>query len=152
MSEVEERLERMGLVLPRCPVPVASYVVAMAAGELIYASGQTPVLEGKLLYTGKVGKSVTIEEAYECAKVCALRLIAELKELVGDLDQIKQIVKLNGYVNSEGDFSRQPQVMNGASDLLVAAFGERGKHARAAIGVSTLPDNAPVEVELIAMV
>ena len=152
MGMIEKRLEELGLTLPECPTPVASYVIAAQTGSLVYASGQTPIENGVLRYAGKVGKDLSVEDAYEAAKICALRLIAELKSHVGDLDRVERIVKVNGYVNSEGDFGMQPKVMNGASDLLVAVFGEKGKHARAAIGVSTLPDNAAVEVELIAEV
>ena len=116
----------------------------------IYASGQTPIIEGELKFKGKVGKDLTVEEGYEAAKICAIRLISEIKSVVGDLDKVERIVKVNGYINSVGDFGSQPAVLNGASELLEAAFGEKGKHARAAIGVATLPDDAAVEVELIA--
>jgi len=152
MSQVEMRLEEMGLKVPECPKPVAAYVPAVMINGFVYASGQTPIVDGVLKYKGKAGKEVSKEEAYEAAKICALRLISEIKSVVGDLDRVERIVKVNGYVNSTGDFGSQPFVINGASELLQAAFGEKGKHARAAIGVSTLPDDAVVEVELIAAV
>lgn len=150
MSQVEKRLEAMGIILPECPKPVAAYVPAMKVNGFIYASGQTPIIDGELKYKGKVGVDLTIEEGYEAAKICAIRLISEIKSVVGDLDKVKQIVKVNGYINSVGDFGRQPAVLNGASELIEAVFKEKGKHARAAIGVATLPDDAAVEVELIA--
>ena len=151
MSNIEERMKELGLELPECPKPVGAYVPAVATENgIIYISGQTPVVKGKLLYKGKVGKEVSKQEAYEAAKICALRLIAQLKYAVGDLDRVVRILKVNGYVNSEGDFGEQPGVINGASELLEAVFQDMGKHARAAVGVSTLPGDAPVEVEMVA--
>lgn len=150
MSKIEERIKELGLELPPCPTPVAAYIPAVVSGNLIYASGQTPTVDGKLMYKGKVGKDLTIEEGYEAAKIAVLRCISEVAS-VADLDHVK-MVKLNGYVNSEGDFGAQPKVMNGASETLVAIFGDNGRHARAALGVSTLPDNAAVEVELIMQI
>ncbi len=152
MSQIEERLKELGYELPECPTPVAAYVPAALVNGFVYASGQTPYVDGVLKYKGKVGREVSEEEAYEAAKICALRLIAELKYAVGDLDRVERIVKVNGFVNSTGDFGGQPKVVNGASELLEKVFGEKGKHARSAIGVSTLPADAPVEVELIAAV
>ena len=151
MSNIEERIKELGLELPECPKPVGAYVpAATVENGLIYISGQTPVVKDRLLYKGKVGKEVSTQEAYEAAKICALRLIAELKYAVGDLDRVARIVKVNGYVNSEGDFGEQPSVINGASELLEAVFQDIGKHARAAVGVSTLPNDASVEVEMVA--
>lgn len=152
MGELERKIEELGFVLPECPKPVASYVVAVEEKGLIYASGQTPVVDGILKYQGKVGQDVTVEQAYDAASICALRLIAELKSLIGDLDRIHRIVKVSGYVNGIEGFKDHPQVINGASDLIVKIFGDKGKHARIAIGVQSLPDNAPVEVELIASI
>ncbi|MEA5016232.1 MAG: RidA family protein [Candidatus Limiplasma sp.] len=149
MGMVENRLAELGLTLPECPVPVANFVVTQEAGELIYASGQTAWQPDRtLLYPGKVGDTVSPEEAYQSARLAALRLISELAS-VADLDRIK-IIKLNGYVNATPEFKNHPAVVNGASDLLVAAFGENGRHARTAVGVGSLPDNASVEVEVIA--
>ena len=152
MSQVEMRLKEMGLTLPECPKPVAAYVPAVLINGFIYASGQTPIVDDVLKYKGKVGRELSIEEGYEAAKICALRLISEIKFVIGDLDQVERIVKVNGYVNSTGDFSSQPAVINGASELLEVVFAEKGKHARAAIGVSSLPCDAAVEIELIAAV
>lgn len=150
MSKVEERLKEMGLELPECPTPVASYVVATQAEDLIFVSGQTAWLDGKLMYQGKVGNEIGYEDAYESAKLCALRCISELKA-VADLDKIK-ILKVLGFVNADPEYKDHPKIMNGASELLEKAFLENGKHARSAIGIGSLPDNASVEVELIATI
>lgn len=149
MNRIAKRLNELQITLPACPVPVANYVVSQRVGNIIYASGQTAVREnGELLYPGKVGGAVTVEQAYQSARLAATRLISELNSAV-DLDRVR-IIKLNGYVNSSPGFTQQPAVINGASDLLVEVFMENGKHARTAIGVNSLPDNASVEVELIA--
>ncbi len=152
MSKVEERLKELGIELPECPKPVAAYVPAALENGFVFASGQTAFVDGKLLYAGKLGGGVSIEEGYESAKIAAIRVIAELKSLVGDLDKIKRIVKVTGYVNSAPDFGAQPKVVNGASELFRAAFGPAGEHARVAFGVGALPDNASVEVDVIAAV
>ncbi len=149
MGNIEKRLAELGLTLPACPVPVANYLTSQDAGELIYVAGQTAWQpDGTLLYPGKVGIAVSIEQAYQSARLAALRLISELNA-TSDLNKIK-IIKLNGYVNAAPDFGGHPAVINGASDLLVAVFGENGRHARTAVGVGSLPDNASVEVEIIA--
>jgi enamine deaminase RidA (YjgF/YER057c/UK114 family) len=149
MGIIKERLAALGLSLPDCPIPVANYVTSNDAGTMIYAAGQTAWQpNGTLLYPGKVGTDVTPEQAYQSARLAALRLISELAA-ASDLDKIK-IVKLNGYVNAAPGFGAHPAVINGASDLFVAVFGENGKHARTAVGVGSLPDNASVEVEVIA--
>lgn len=149
MNRIAKKLNELKIKLPACPVPVANYVVSQRVGNIIYASGQTAVQEnGERLFPGKVGGTVTVEQAYQSARLAATRLISELNSAV-DLDTVK-IIKLNGYVNSAPEFTQQPAVINGASDLLVEVFGENGKHARTAIGVNSLPDNASVEVELIA--
>lgn len=150
MSKVEERLKEMGLELPECPAPVASYVVATQSEDLIFVSGQTAWVDGKQVYLGKVGREVSYEEAYESAKLCALRCISELKT-VADLDKVK-ILKVLGFVNADPEYQDHPKVMNGASELLEKAFLENGKHARSAIGIGSLPGNASVEVELVATV
>jgi len=150
MSEVEKRLNEMGFHLPECPTPGGAYVPAVNINGFVYASGQVPTVDGVTVYTGKVGVDVTIEEAVEGARICALRLISELKSVVGNLDDIERIAYVQGFVNSEDDFGQQPAVINGASQLLEAAFGEKGRHARIAVGVSTLPGNAAVEVMLVA--
>lgn len=150
MSKVEERLKALGVELPVCPTPVAAYLTAQHTGNLIYASGQTAWVQGELQYAGKVGDTVSIEEAYESAKLSAVNCLSAIKNLA-DLDHIR-IIRVTGYVNAVPEFDSQPQVINGASELLEKAFGERGRHARSAIGVGSLPSNASVEVEIIAEV
>lgn len=148
MSSPEDRLSALGLVLPEVAAPLAAYVPAVRSGAHVYTSGQLPIAGGELLKTGKVGVEVTPEEAYELAKVCALNAIAALKSVVGDLSQVAGIVKVVGFVASDPSFTGQPQVVNGASELLGEVF--QGAHARSAVGVAVLPRDAPVEVELIA--
>ena len=150
MTAVEKRLLDNGYKIPECPVPIASYVPARVEGKYVYLSGQTSWVDGKLLYTGKVGRDLTLEEGYESAKYAELRCISELRS-VADLDKVT-IVKLNGYVNCDPEYTAQPKVVNGASDLFTLAFGDKGKHARAAIGVGSLPDGASVEIEAIAYI
>ena len=150
MTNVEKRLLDNGITLPDCPVPIASYVPARVEGRTVYASGQTAWKDGVLQYVGKVGAEISLEDGYESAKLAAIRCISELRS-VADLDKLK-IVKVNGYVNATPDYTAQPKVVNGASDLFVLAFGENGKHARAAIGVGSLPDGASVEIECIAYI
>jgi enamine deaminase RidA (YjgF/YER057c/UK114 family) len=147
---VYHQLRKLGLELPALPQPVAAYVPAMMSRGLIFASGQTPTKDGNLVYQGKVGAEVSTEDAYTGAQIAALNCLAELEHVLGDLDRVRRIVKLTGYVASAPGFGQQPRVINGASELLVQLWGERGHHARAAIGVSELPFNAPVEIELIA--
>ena len=142
----------MGIEVPPFPTPVAAYVPAAQAGNFIFASGQTPIVDNKLVYQGKLGKDLGIEEGYEAAKLAAIRVIAELKSIVGDLDRIERIVKVTGYVNSAPEFGDQPKVVNGASELFRAAFGEKGEHARVAFGAGALPDNAAVEIDVVAYV
>ena len=151
MGKILKRIKELGLILPPCPIPVGSFVTARRAGDLVYAAGQTPwQADGTLLFPGKVGCDVTPEQAYQAARLAALRLLSELAAEV-DLDDI-QFVKVNGYVNAVSDFGDHPIVINGASDLLVEIFGERGRHARTAVGVASLPNNASVEVEVIARI
>ncbi|HHW27877.1 MAG TPA: RidA family protein [Firmicutes bacterium] len=148
---VEERLKELGIELPPVVKPLAAYVPAVKAGQWVYISGQVPMRQGKLSVTGKVGSDVTLETAYEEAKQCAINCIAALKSVVGDLDDVAQIVKVTGFVASAPGFTDQPKVVNGASELLGKVFGEQGAHARAAVGVAELPMNACVEVELVAL-
>ena len=152
MSKVEEKLKELGIEVPPCPAPVAAYVPAAQAGSFVFASGQTPIVDNKLIYKGKLGKDLGIEEGYEAAKLAAIRVIAELKSIVGDLDRIERIVKVTGYVNSAPDFGDQPKVVNGASELFRNVFGDKGEHARVAFGAGALPDNAAVEIDVIAYV
>ena len=145
------KLAELGLSLPEVVPPVASYVPAVQSGQHVYVSGQLPLAEGKLLATGKVGNGVSAEQAKDLAQRCALNALAAVDSLVG-LENVVKIVKLTGFVASAPGFTGQPGVMNGASDLFLAVFGEAGRHARSAVGVAELPLDAPVEVEAIVEV
>lgn len=151
MSRVEDRLSALGLTVPTVVPPVAAYQPAVMIDNVIYVSGQLPLINGELPVKGKVGAEVTPEQAYELAKQCGLNLLAALKSVV-DLDSITRIAKVGGFVASAPDFTGQPQVINGASELLSEAFGDAGTHARSAVGVAVLPMDTPVEVDLIAHV
>ncbi|MGP3999616.1 RidA family protein [Streptomyces sp. 8N706] len=148
MSAVEEKLASLRLTLPAVAAPLASYVPAVRSGAYVYTAGQLPLIEGKLAVTGKVGAEVTPEEAKELARTCALNALAAVKSAVGDLDKIARVVKVVGFVASASDFTGQPAVVNGASELLGEVLGEKGVHARSAVGVAVLPLDAPVEVEI----
>ena len=148
----EQRLAEQGLTVPDVVPPVAAYVPAVRTGSLVYTAGQVPKRGDDYLYTGKVGAEVTLEQALECAKQCALNAIAALKSEVGELTRVQRIVKVVVFVASAPDFTGQPTVANGASELLGDAFGDSGRHARSAVGVAVLPLDVPVEVELIAEV
>ncbi len=148
----EQKIVSMGLVLPKPPEPVAAYVPAVMADRLVYTSGQIPVVEGALRYKGRVGVDLTVDEAYEAAKVCCLNCLSVVKGKIGSLDNIERIVKVTGYVNSSSDFYQQSKVIDGVSDLLDKVFGDAGKHARAAVGVNALPLNSAVEVELLVLI
>ncbi|MFG2087171.1 MULTISPECIES: RidA family protein [unclassified Spirillospora] len=152
MSTPEERIRELGLELPEVVPPVASYVPTARTGSLVYTSGQVPLVKGELGLTGKVGAEVGADEAARQARICALNCIAALKAELGDLSRVVRIVKVVGFVASAPGFHGQPQVVNGASDLLAEVFGDAGKHARSAVGVAVLPLDVPVEVELIAEV
>lgn len=152
MSAVETRLAAAGLTLPEATAPLAAYVPAVLSGRYVYTSGQLPVVDGELIATGKVGVEIEPEHAAELAARCALNAIAAIKSVIGDLDKVVRVVKVVGFVASDPDFSGQPAVMNGASTLLLEAFGDAGRHARSAVGVAVLPRNAPVEVEVIVEV
>jgi enamine deaminase RidA (YjgF/YER057c/UK114 family) len=148
----EQRLADLGLTVPDVVPPVAAYVPAVRTGSLVYTAGQVPKRGDEYLYTGKVGAEVTPEQAIECARLCALNAIAALKSEVGELARVQRIVKVVVFVASASDFTGQPTIANGASELLGDAFGESGRHARSAVGVAVLPLDVPVEVELIAEV
>ncbi len=152
MATVEERLFELGLAVPEVVPPVAAYTPAVRTGSYVFTSGQLPVQSGALLATGKVGAEVSPEQAKELAAICALNAIAALKSVLGDLEKVVRIVKVVGFVASDPSFTGQPGVVNGASELLGAAFGDAGVHARSAVGVAVLPLDAPVEVELVAEV
>jgi enamine deaminase RidA (YjgF/YER057c/UK114 family) len=148
----EERLAELAESVPDVQAPVAAYVPTVRSGSQVYVSGQIPRRDGQLMYTGKVGGEVTLEQAVECARQCALNALGALKAEVGELSAITRIVKVVGFVASDPGFTDQPQVINGASELFLAAFGDAGRHARSAVGVAALPLDVPVEVELIAEV
>ncbi|MGZ3713964.1 MAG: RidA family protein [Ktedonobacterales bacterium] len=148
----ETRLRELGLTLPETPVPVAKFVPAVRTGNLIYVSGQIPTVAGELAMTGKLGREISVEQGQEAARVALLNALAAMRSVTGSLDAVRRIVKLNGWVASAEGFTSQPQVVNGASELLEEIFGEAGKHARAAIGVAELPSGVPVELELIVEV
>lgn len=155
MSAVEDRLAELGLTVPDVAAPVAAYVPAVQDGSRIFTSGQLPMVSGSLAETGKVGEGeglVTPERAKELAQICALNAIAAVKSVVGDLDKVERVVKVVGFVASDPAFTGQPGVINGASELLGKAFGDKGIHARSAVGVAVLPLDAPVEVEIIVHV
>jgi enamine deaminase RidA (YjgF/YER057c/UK114 family) len=145
----DERLAALGLTLPQVVAPLAAYVPAVKSGTIVYTAGQLPMADGQLLSTGKVGAEVGAAEAAALARTCALNALAAAASVAGGLSSIKRIVKLTGYVASAPDFTGQPQVVNGASELLLEIFGDAGRHARSAVGTAVLPLNAPVEVELI---
>ncbi|MEU8824506.1 RidA family protein [Streptomyces sp. NPDC048636] len=148
MSAVETKLAGLGLTLPEVAAPLASYVPAIRTGSYIYTAGQLPLVEGKLAVTGKVGAEVTQEEAKELARTCALNALAAVKSVIGDLDKVVRVVKVVGFVASAPDFTGQPGVVNGTSELLGQVLGDAGVHARSAVGVAVLPLDAPVEVEI----
>ncbi len=155
MSRIEDRLAELGLSLPPVAAPVAAYVPAVLAGDLVWTSGQLPFVDGALPATGKVGTGagqVPPERAAELARICALNALAAARSALGDLDRIVRIVKVVGYVASDPAFTGQPAVVNGASQLLADALGDQGLHARSAVGVAVLPLDSPVEVELICLV
>ncbi|MGK5552720.1 RidA family protein [Actinomadura kijaniata] len=152
MATPEERLAELGLELPEVVRPLAAYVPTSRTGNLVYTAGQLPMVKGELPVTGKVGAEVSPETGYEQARICALNAIAAVRAEIGDLGRVRRIVKVVGFVASAPDFYGQPKVVNGASDLLGEVFGEAGVHARSAVGVSALPLNAPVEVELVVEV
>ena len=148
MSTVETRLSALGLTLPEAAAPAANYVPYVQSGNLVFVSGQITLKDGALEYVGRVGDDFTTEQAYEAAKLCGLNLIAQVKAACGgDLERVVRVIRLGGFVNCTADFTDQPKVINGASDLMADVFGDKGKHARAAVGVNTLPLGVAVEVE-----
>jgi enamine deaminase RidA (YjgF/YER057c/UK114 family) len=149
MGRVEDLLAAAGYTVPEVAAPVAAYVPAVRSGSYVYTSGQLPMADGSLLATGKVGAGVTVDQAADLAARCALNALAAIRSVVGDLDLVTRVVKVTGFVASDPEFTAQPAVVNGASHLLATAFGDAGVHARSAVGVSVLPLDAPVEVELI---
>jgi enamine deaminase RidA (YjgF/YER057c/UK114 family) len=152
VSAVEDRLAALGRSLPELVPPAAAYVPAKRSGSHVWTAGQVPMVDGSLPAVGKVGVEVTAEQAYELARMCALNALAAVKSVVGDLDEVVQVVKVLGFVAVDPSFTAISGVVNGASDLLVEAFGDAGRHARSAIGVAALPLDSPVEVELVVEV
>ncbi|NWG36773.1 RidA family protein [Nitrososphaera sp.] len=146
---IEEKLSSLGIALPSPPAPAGSYVPVVISGNLAFVAGQIPLEAGQVKFRGKVGKDLPVETGQEAAKLCTINALAQLKAALGSLDRIKRVVKVTGFVNCEPSFADQPKVINGASDLLVQVFGEKGKHARAAVGVGSLPLQSAVEVEFI---
>lgn len=149
MSNAEKRLEAAGIRIPEAPMPVAAYIPGLISGNLVYTSGQLPMKDGALAYKGKLGENADVETGYAAARQCAVNCLGVVKSLLGDLDRVTRVVKVTGFVNSAADFESQPKVINGASELLQAAFGEAGVHARSAVGVSSLPLGAMCEVEIV---
>lgn len=148
----EQKLAALGLVLPEVPASIANYVPAVRSGQLVFLAGQVARGPSGRIISGKIGREFTEAEGAAAARICAVQLLAALKAEIGDLAKVKRIVRIGGFVNCTDDFTAQPKVINGASELLVAVFGDAGKHARAAVGVNSLPAGAPVEVELVAEV
>lgn len=153
MAKIEARLAELGIALPDTPAPVANYVPGVRTGNLLYLSGIGPAerADGTSL-VGKVGRDLTQEEGYEAARLTGLNIISRMKGEVGDLDKVKRVVKMLGMVNSDPAFNQQPAVINGCSDLLVEVFGDKGRHARSAVGLASLPNDIPVEIEVIVEV
>ena len=149
---VNERLQQLGVTLPAPAAPVAVYVPCVRTGNLVFVSGQLPRVEGKLLYPGKLGQEVTVEQAQEAARAAAINALAVLRAEIGDLDRVSRIVRLNGFVASAPSFAEQSKVIDGASLFLGEVFGDAGRHSRLAVGVAALPLNAPVEIDLVVEV
>jgi len=146
---VEQRLKDLNIVLPEAPKPLGSYVPCVQTGNLVFLSGNLPLKDGKLLFSGKVGDTVSLQEAQIACRQAVINALSVLKAHVGDLEKITRCVKLNGYIASAENFTDQPKVLNAASDLLFEIFGEKGRHARAALGVNVLPLNSPVEIDFL---
>ncbi len=149
-GQIDATLEKLGIILPEAAAPAANYIPYTVSGNLVYVSGQVPFVDGQITYQGKVGQDFTVEEAADCARVCALNILAQVKAACGgDLDRVVQCVKLGGFVNCVDGFGQQPTVINGASDLMVEVFGDKGRHARFAVGTNALPLNVAVEIDAI---
>ena len=148
MSNIENKIKELGLQLPEPPKPLAAYIPAKQTGNLVFTAGQLPMVNGEIILKGLLGQDVEIEPAYNAAKICTLNALSAIKGVIGDLDKIKQVVRVVGYVASVPTFTQQPAVVNGASEFLLEVFGDKGKHARSAVGMAVLPLNATVEIEL----
>jgi enamine deaminase RidA (YjgF/YER057c/UK114 family) len=147
-SAIEKKLSALGMDLPAVPAAVGAYVGAVRAGPLVITAGQLPWKEGKLLYTGKVGAELSLEQGADAARMCLINALAQIKHVVGNLDLVGQVVRVEGYVQSATGFRQQPQVLNGASELLLTLFGDKGKHTRVAVAVPEMPLDAPVQLAL----
>ena len=147
---INKKIEELGIKIPEAPQPMGAYVPYVIAGSFVYIAGEKATVKDKLIFKGKVGKNLSLKEGYKAARIAGLNCLGSLKAAIDDLDRVERIVKVVGYVNSADGFTEQPKVINGASELLLSIFGERGKHARVAVGVNELPSDSPVEVELIA--
>lgn len=147
---IEEKISSLKIILPNPPKPAGSYVPIIKTNNLLFVSGQIPIKDGKVAYSGKVPKDISVEDGQKAAKLCIINALAHLKNELGNLDRISKIVKVSGFVNSMPEFTEQPKVINGASDLLFEIFGTAGQHARIAVGVSSLPLNSCVEIDLVA--
>jgi enamine deaminase RidA (YjgF/YER057c/UK114 family) len=152
MNKIEKVMEGLKISIPDPPKPVATYVPAKQSGNLVFTAGQLPMINGELISIGLLGQDVEVEDAKNAAIICTLNALAAIKGVIGDLDRIKQVVRVVGYVASIPTFTQQPAIVNGASELLLEIFGEKGKHARSAVGMAVLPLNASVEIELIVEV
>ena len=150
-GQIDARLAELGIEIPEAAAPVANYVGYVITGKQVFVSGQVTLKDGEFHYQGKLGDTISVEDGQAAARLCAINVIAQLKAACGgDLDRVKRIVKLGGFVNSTPDFTQQPQVINGASDLMVEVFGDKGKHARAAVSAGALPVGVAVEVDAVA--
>jgi enamine deaminase RidA (YjgF/YER057c/UK114 family) len=150
-GEVDARLAELGIEVPEAAAPVANYVGYVQSGNMVFVSGQVPLVDGAFKFQGKVGAEFSVEDGQEAARICAINIVAQLKAACGgDLDRVQRIVKLGGFVNSTPEFTDQPKVINGASDLMVAVFGDKGKHTRAAVSAGSLPLGVAVEIDAIA--
>ncbi|HZD00596.1 MAG TPA: RidA family protein [Actinomycetes bacterium] len=150
MATPEEHIEKLGIALPQAATPLAAYVPTVRSGNMVYVSGQVPLVEGKVAYKGRLGTDgLSLEDGVQAARRCAINVLAALKAELGELSRVRRVVKVSGFVASEPDFIDQPKVVNGASELFVEVFGEAGKHARSAVGTASLPLGVPVEIEVI---
>jgi enamine deaminase RidA (YjgF/YER057c/UK114 family) len=149
MKNYEFRIAKLGLSIPEVPPAAGAYVPAVKSGRLVFCSGQGPYKDGAQAYVGQVGKEVSLEDAYKAARIAGLNCLAEIRSVIGSLNNIARIIEIRGFVNSAPDFHDQPKVVNGASELMLEIFGDSGKHARCALGTSNLPGNIPVEVEMV---
>ncbi len=149
---IEEKIKELGFELPEAPKPLASYIPALKVDNLVFTAGQLPMVKGELKYKGKLGADVSVEDGRNAAEICALNCLAAIAGVIGNLDNIERVVKLTAFVNSADNFTDQPKVANGASELIGKIFGENGKHVRSAVGVNELPLNAPVEIEMIVKI